>query len=153
MQYLGSDNEHNVYTAEVAAFRLAADIASNSQPFFTKCIIYADSQAAIRGVNSPNQQSGQEVLISTIHKIQSLVTTRNMTIKIEWVPGHENIHGNEEADKAAKAAAQSKGNDIKRYQYPPLYLSTPQISKISQHKTRNYRRMGSRMAITVPTRC
>ena len=112
----------SVYTAEVAAFGIAADIAINSQPSFTKCIIYANSRAAIRGVNSPNKQSGQEILISTIHKIQSLVTTRNMTIKIEWVPGHENIHGNEEADKAAKEAAQSKGDDVNipRSTYRPL---------------------------------
>ena len=46
-RYLGSDKEQNVYSAEVTAFNLAAEIALISPPSFTKCIIYADSQAAI----------------------------------------------------------------------------------------------------------
>src|SRR4030095_7154061 len=41
-QYLGPEEEHNVYTAEVTAFELAAEIAQDSPPLFTKCVIYAD---------------------------------------------------------------------------------------------------------------
>ena len=121
-QYLGSEEEHNVYTAEATAFELATDIARNSPPSFTKCVIYADSQAAIKGLNNPNKQSGQGVLISAIHKIESLIEERSMHVEIKWIPGHRDIEGNEEADKAAKEAAKSKGEDaiIPRSTHKPL---------------------------------
>ena len=110
-RYLGSDKEQNVYSAEVTAFESAAEIALVSPPSFTKCVIYADSQAAIRGINNPKKQSGQSSLILAICKIEALVETRNMTTKIKWVPGHLDVEGNEEADKAAKMAAKSAGRD------------------------------------------
>ena len=111
-----------MYSAETTAFELAADIALASPPSYTKCVIYADSKAAIQGINNPNKQSGQGVLISAVNKIQALVDMRNMVIEIKWIPGHKDIDGNEEADKAAKEAAKSKGEnaDILRSTHKPL---------------------------------
>jgi len=45
-----------------------------------------------------------------------------MSTEIKWVPGHENVKGNEEADEAAKEAAKSEGNDphIPRSTHKPL---------------------------------
>jgi len=57
-QYLGSDEEYNIYAAEIAEFELAADIALSSPTSYTKCIIYIDSQAAILGLNTHGKQSG-----------------------------------------------------------------------------------------------
>jgi ribonuclease HI len=121
-RYLGSDKEHNVYSAEITALELAAEIARSSPPSYTKCIIYVDSQAAIRGINKPSKQSGQANLISAITKIQALVDERQMIIEIIWVPGHEDVAGNEKADEAAKEAAKSEGNDpsIPRSSHKPL---------------------------------
>jgi ribonuclease HI len=110
-RYLGSDNEHNVYTAEITALELAAEIAILSPPFYTECVIYVDSQAAIKGINKPSKQSGQMILTSAIAKIQALVDGRQMVIEIIWVSGHEGVEGNEMADEAAKEAAKSEGND------------------------------------------
>ena len=65
-----------------------------------------DNQSAIQAVDSPKCQSGQYIVeeildtIDGIHKVNS-----TCTIHIEWVPGHKNIDGNEQADQAAKAAA------------------------------------------------
>jgi hypothetical protein len=111
-----------VYTAEATAFELAANIALVAPLSFTKCVIYADSQAAIKGINNPNKQSGQGVLISAINKIESLIETRNMHTEIKWIPGHKDIKGNETADMAAKQAAKSKGEDatISKSTHKPL---------------------------------
>jgi hypothetical protein len=81
-RYLGSDKEHNVYTAEIIALELAAEIALSSPPSYTKCVIYVDSQAAIKGINKPGKQSGQRNLISAITRIQVLVDERQMLIEI-----------------------------------------------------------------------
>ena len=74
-QYLGSDEEHNIYSAEVTAFELAAGIALDSPLSYAKCVIYADSQSAIQGINNPNKQSGQRILISAIQKLETLIST------------------------------------------------------------------------------
>ena len=111
LQYLGSEEEHNVYSAEATAFELAVEIVQTNPPSFTKCVIYADSQVAIKGINNPNKQSGQGVLISAIRKIKSLANTRNMHTEIKWIPGHKDIKANEEADKATKQAVKSNGED------------------------------------------
>ena len=107
-RYLRSDKEHNVYTAEVTGFELAAEIALASPRTYTRCVIYADSKAAIQGIDKPNKQSGQAILISAITKIQSFIQQRQMSTEIKWVPGHEGVRGNEEADETAKEAANQR---------------------------------------------
>jgi hypothetical protein len=42
-RYLGTELEYNVYTAEVAAIELAADIVQENRDTFNQCIIYYDS--------------------------------------------------------------------------------------------------------------
>lgn len=111
-RYLRTDDEHNVYIAEIAGLELATEIARATPLSFTKCVIYMDSQAAIRGVNKPSKQSGQANLISAIINLQLLSDERQMATEIRWVPSHEDVDGNEKADKAAKEAAQSQGNDL-----------------------------------------
>src|SRR5579859_6946579 len=59
LQYLGSEEHHNVCSAEPRVFELAADITQTSHLSFTKYVIYTDSQAAIKGINNPNKQSVQ----------------------------------------------------------------------------------------------
>ena len=70
--------------------------------------IFTDNQSAIQAIESPKQQSGQYIIksiLDRIDKIQEAKPTCN--IHIEWVPGHKDIEGNEQADQAAKAAATS----------------------------------------------
>ena len=68
--------------------------------------IFTDNQSAIQTIDSPKRQSGQYIvkkildMIERVHKIKPMCN-----IHIEWVPGHENVEGNEQADQAAKTAA------------------------------------------------
>jgi ribonuclease HI len=108
-QYIGTESSHNVYAAELAAIKLAVDIVQAAPRTYDKCVIYTDSQPAIKATAKPGQQSGQSILTSVIDAFETLQYQQpDIEISLVWVPGHMNIAGNEEADKAAKEAARSR---------------------------------------------
>jgi ribonuclease HI len=108
-QYIGTESSHNVYAAELAAIKLAVDIVQAAPRTYDKCVIYTDSQPAIKATAKPGQQSGQSILTSVIDAFETLQDQQSdIEISLVWVPGHMNIAGNEEADKAAKEAARSR---------------------------------------------
>lgn len=86
---LGTDSTQNVYVAELFAIKLAVDMAPTSAPQYRKCVIYADSQPAIKASTSPSHQSGQSVICTVLDSIDSLKAQRPDTeISIVWIPGH-----------------------------------------------------------------
>jgi ribonuclease HI len=108
-QYLGKETEYNVYAAELCAIQLGLGIIKDNHQY-TKCILYTDNQAAIQAVVKPGQQSGQSIILSILDSAEELQQVRpQLTITIVWVPGHEDIPGNELADIEAKKAAQPNG--------------------------------------------
>src|SRR5436190_1420899 len=103
------EDEHNVYIAEVTAFELAVSITQISFSPFTKCVIYADSQAVIKGISSSNKQSEQEVLISTINKIDRSLTQGACTLRSsesKWARRAE--HGRAEPNRAEKYTSDAR---------------------------------------------
>ena len=109
-QYLGTDSAQNVYVAELYAIKLAIDMALASPPQHRKCIIYADSQPAIKASTLPSNQSGQSVICAVLDSVDSLKAQwPDIDISLVWIPGHMDIPGNEKADEMAKDAAKSKG--------------------------------------------
>ena len=71
-QYIGTESSHNVYAAELAAIKIAVDIIQSAPQSYKKCIIYTDSQSAIKSTAKPGQQSGQSILASVIDAFESL---------------------------------------------------------------------------------
>lgn len=83
------DSTQNVYVAELFAIKIAVDMAVTSPPQYRKCVIYADSQPAIKASTSPSHQSGQSVICTVLDSIDSLKAQRPDTeISIVWIPGH-----------------------------------------------------------------
>ena len=66
--------------------------------------IFSDNQAAIQRILKNSSSSGQEISYKIQCEAESLLS-QNIQLHICWVPGHMNIYGNEQADKAAKIAA------------------------------------------------
>src|ERR1700738_2875370 len=54
-QYLGKQSHYNVYAAELTAIHLALKMVDDV-PQYTECMIYSDSQAAIKALSKPGQQ-------------------------------------------------------------------------------------------------
>jgi ribonuclease HI len=105
-KYVGTDETHNVYAAELMAIQMAVSLTEEKIEEYTNVHIFTDNQSAIQAIESPRKQSGQYIIkgiIDITDRIHAIKPTTN--IRIEWVPGHENIDGNEQADQAAKTAA------------------------------------------------
>ena len=128
--YLGKTDNANVYAAELTAIHLGVKMAGKSQEQYDKCYIYVDNQSAIQAIDNPKQQSGQYIIRNILQSLDELQTQRpNLEFRIEWVPGHMDIDGNEKADIEAKKAALEK---LRKEQAPPHHnLKSAQVTKIN----------------------
>ena len=88
---------------------------------YRKCVIYADSQPTIKPTSSPSRQSGQSVICAALESVDTLKAQQpNLEISLVWVPGHEDIPGNEKVDELEKEAAKSRGTRGNPFQHLPL---------------------------------
>jgi len=121
----------------------AVDVALATPGSFTKCIIYANRQAAILGINGLIKQSGQSLLISAVRKTQTLADAWKMTIESKWVSEHVQVKGNEEADKVAKMAPSPNQHVVnstgQRYQAESISMTAHQNWKSEVSEVGNWR--------------
>lgn len=92
-----------VFQAEVTAIREC--VRRNVDRKYKKKTIYiaSDSRAALLALRGTHFRSK---LVWECHNALKNLSTDN-TVKLVWVPGHQGIQGNEEADKLAKHGAES----------------------------------------------
>ena len=103
---LSLPNRASVFTAELCAIWSATKIIKGmpSQKF----VIYTDSRSAIEALQNYNSKN---YLVQQIKYIFHKLKETGKNIELCWVPAHVGIRGNEEADRAAKAAiAMTKAN-------------------------------------------
>jgi len=128
--YLGKADNTNVYAAELTGIHLAVKMAGKSSEQYDKCYIYVDNQSSIQAIDKPKQQSGQYIIRNILQSLEELQNQRpNLEFRIEWVPGHMNIDGNEKADEEAKKAALEKLSEEQAPLYPKL--KSAQTTKIN----------------------
>ena len=94
--------EATIYSAEMHAISMAVHII-NEEPAETLFVILSDSYSAL--ITLLNLRATHPVARKIIHDISRLQTESGKTVKLCWVPSHVGVAGNEEADKAAVAAA------------------------------------------------
>ena len=110
-EYIGTEDTHNVYAAELTAIQMAITLFEQKIAEYRNVFIFTDNQSSIKAIEHPRHQSGQYIIkqiLDSINRIHDLEPT--CIIHLEWVPGHMNIEGNEQADKAAKTAAAASNN-------------------------------------------
>lgn len=66
-----------------------------------KWAILSDSKAAILSISNPRENNK---LVYDIRSVYTKAQGSGHSIKVQWVPGHSSIMGNEKADSAAKSA-------------------------------------------------
>jgi RNase H len=82
-------------------------------------IFYIDNQASITAMQLINPTSGHHIFDTFNEYIVALKQKHSrIWLEIKWVPGHQGVDGNEQADKQAKKAiteGSSKQRELLRY--------------------------------------
>ena len=93
-KYIGTDNTHNVYAAELTAIQMAITLFEKKIQEYPNVYIFTDNQSAIQTIETPKQQSGQYIIKSILNKIDKIHEANpTSNIHIEWIPGHRDIEG------------------------------------------------------------
>ena len=107
--YMGTEEMTTVFGAELQGIVMATAMTMTIKETQIQNLwavnIYVDNQAAIRASANPGRQSGQYLLKEIVQGIDRL-RGAGIRVQIHWIPAHVGVPGNEEADRAAKTAAQ-----------------------------------------------
>ncbi|KAK9723304.1 RNase H [Popillia japonica] len=89
----------NIFVAEIFAIYRTLSLCQSFHVI--NVVIFADSQAAIRGLCGLGYSAGLHLLIADCRKIISQIKETG-NVALVWVPGHKGIFRNEKADLLVK---------------------------------------------------
>jgi ribonuclease HI len=92
-------------------------------------VIVSDSQAAIRQIANPRHQSGQAI-VRNIYKLKKDMRERGAPeVRLQWIPAHASVIGDEIADKLAKEATEGVLTRIDKLLIPSALKRTRKLQQ------------------------
>jgi ribonuclease HI len=111
--------EHEVYDAEIHAIHKTiekcAKLCRQRQMRNKTFWVFSDNQAAVMRMATFKASTGQTASLE-VQQACKTISEYDCRISLQWVPGHTEVEGNEEADRLAKAATEIP--------QPSLYMTT-----------------------------
>ena len=100
---------------------LAAHLLSTKNKATFPASILADNQAIIRSGENPTAKPGHYLLLcfrNAIRRLQNKKDIGKEEVTVRWIAGHEDVEGNEVADREAKLAAKGEAESSPRNNLP-----------------------------------
>ena len=106
--HLGSDKHHTVFEAKLVGLMLGAALLQQID-YLEDGTIAIDNQAAAKAITNFCSAPGQHLIDFFLKQMSGLANRhKGVSFEIYWIPAHQGIPGNEEADKLAKQAAKQQ---------------------------------------------
>ena len=96
------------FEAEISALISATELThqhfelQTHQP--TNVVFFSDSKATLEALENLSTNSNRDIQ-KLAHVIHNLLTSYDIQVTLQWVPGHADIRGNDHADRLAKQGA------------------------------------------------
>ena len=139
--YLGKNKE--VFDAEVFAILRAIRLLSKRNETGRDYMVFSDAQTAIARVQHDRCGPAQ-VLARAVISLTDDLYDRGSTLAIRWTPSHEGVESNEQADKAAKRAAEGE-DDEDRVRVPSGGQPCPPHAKDDRGVSRGNQEVGAEL--------
>lgn len=109
--HLGKESRHTVYEGEVIGKFLGLHLLLKGTTGLGRTSSFVDNQASILATKSTKPAPGH-YLVDLFHAkyLQAKKKHKHMNLTVKWIPSHEEVEGNEEADRQAKLAAQGNSS-------------------------------------------
>lgn len=126
--HIGSDKEHEVYEGEVSGMALVMKTLYK-RPKVTRATVYIDNSASIQATQL-RRPAPSHYLVDEVHRGMTEVMKkhRGAKVRLQWIPVHVGVKGNERADEEAKLAAMDPRNTTPQIRLPKLFRSKLPIS-------------------------
>ena len=120
------------YEAEIIALTSATELTFQ---YFSRCdhqavnvVIFTDSLSALQALE--NYSSSQDRDICRLaQSLNKLLTSYDVQVTLQWIPGHEDVSGNERADRLAK-----EGSKKEQYEKQCSYQTVKKMIKNNSKK-------------------